>query len=112
MLWVSRGVEANAVLLAPRITKLLSLFGESRKLNSGFRDMLTNKITPGADPYSEHILGAAGDIEDKNRKLGIFCLNNPTVLIDCDLHCEPLHLTPSWLHVQLTSVPSGLRITK
>lgn len=111
--WVSPAVEANAAVLAAKVDALLTIFGESRKVVSGFRDMLSNRALRkrGADPYSRHQTGEAADLEDTMGRLKAWCLAHPDALQTVGLWCEPAHLTPTWLHVQSVPVPSGARIT-
>jgi hypothetical protein len=111
--WVSPAVERNAELLATRVTALLLLFGQSRRINSGFRDPNTNNALAKkgrASPYSRHVTGEAADIEDMSGTLGKWALANPDALAHAGLWCEPLHMTPTWLHVQTVPVPGGKRI--
>lgn len=110
MAWVSPAVEQNADRLAVKINALLLLFGETRRLSSGFRDMLSNKALPNASPFSRHMTGEAADIEDTNGTLGKWALAHPDALANVGLWCEPLRLTPTWLHVQTVPVPGGARI--
>lgn len=109
--WVSPAVEANAGILAAKVDALLVMFGESRKVTSGFRDMLSNKALKNASPYSRHQTGEAADLEDTMGRLKAWCLAHPDALQVVGLWCEPAHLTPTWLHVQSTPVPGGARIT-
>lgn len=103
--WVSPAVEKNAAITASRVTALLTAFGQSRTLDSGFRDLETNKNTPGAADYSRHMYGMAADIEDADGKLKAFVRNNPRAVQDAGLWCEPLAKTPAWLHVQIVPIP-------
>lgn len=107
--WVSPAVERNAAETARRVNILLGLFGQSRPLSSGFRDLDTNRNEGGAD-YSRHMYGMAADLVDKDGALKRWVKNHPEALVTADLWCEPFSLTPTWLHVQSVPVPSGARI--
>jgi hypothetical protein len=109
--WVSPAVEANAGVLAAKVDALLLLFGESRKVTGGFRDMLTNRRLKNASPYSRHQTGEAVDLEDTMGRLKAWAKTHPEAFEQVGLWCEPFHLTPTWLHVQSTPVPSGLRVS-
>lgn len=110
MSWVSPAVEANAGILAARIDALLMLFGESRDLTSGFRDMLSNKALKNASPYSRHQTGEAADIEDTMGRLGKWLLAHPEALVQTGLWAEHPEATGTWAHVQSVQSPSGQRI--
>lgn len=111
MEWVSPAVEKNAVVTAARVTALLVAFGHSRKLNSGFRDLESNKEAGGAD-YSRHMYGMAADIEDDDGALKKWVWRNANQITAIGLWCEPLSMTPTWLHVQTVPTPSGVRVPK
>jgi hypothetical protein len=109
--WVSPAVQANAEVTVTRVNALFLACGFSRKVSGGFRDMLTNKATRGADAYSRHQTGEACDLEDWDGRLKEWARKNADALANIGLWCEPLHMTPTWLHVQTTPVPGGQRVT-
>lgn len=109
--WVSLAVEKNADVLVQRINALLLLSGYSRRLSGGFRDVDSNRKLKNASPYSRHLTGQAGDIEDFDGHLKDWAARHVDALTGFGLWCEPFHLTPSWLHVQTTPVPSGQRVS-
>jgi hypothetical protein len=108
--WVSPAVEENAEITVSRVNGLFLVCGFSRRVSGGFRDMMTNKATKGASPFSRHQTGEAADLEDFDCKLKALAIKNSNALANLGLWCEPLHMTPTWLHVQTTAVPSGLRV--
>lgn len=108
--WVSPAVEQNAKTLATRVSALLLLFGFNRKLTSGFRDVASNRKLKNASPFSKHLTGEAADIDDLSGSLKAWVLKNPDAVANVGLWCEPLHMTPTWLHVQMVPVPSGQRV--
>lgn len=110
--WVSPAITDNAIETARRVSMLLILFGESRKLTSGFRDPETNRKTPGAAPQSRHLTGEAADIDDSNGTLKKWVLEHQKSIEQCGLWCEPLHMTPTWLHVQTAKTPNTERVPK
>ncbi len=109
MRWVSPAVEQNAEELIRRVNALLTLFGQSRKVSGGFRDMLSNKSTPGASPFSRHQTGEAVDLQDATGDLDKWCLAHPESLEKFGLWAEPSSMTVGWTHLQTVAVPSGLR---
>lgn len=100
--WVAPAHERNAHDLAPRVTALLMEFGESRRCNSGFRDVRSNAKARGA-PMSNHLFAQADDIEDRAGTLGEWALSHEDALERHGLWAEHPHDTKVWLHVQ--SVP-------
>ena len=109
--WVSPAVEENAEALVSRINAMFLVWGFSRRLSGGFRDVDTNRKLRNASPYSRHITGQAADIEDHDGSLKAWALKHQDAIANVGLWCEPLHMTPTWLHVQTTPVPSGLRVS-
>lgn len=109
--WVSPAIMANAELLVSKVNGLFLVCGFSRRVSGGFRDMLTNEATRGAHPHSKHQTGQAVDLDDWDGKLKAWASKNADALMNLGLWCEPLHMTPTWLHVQTTPVPGGLRVS-
>lgn len=107
--WVSPAVEANAHAFVEKLNAVMMMFGETRKLTSGFRDMLSNRRAKGS-PYSWHMLGLAADVEDTNGKLGAWVKKNPQSLVVCGLFAEHPDATLTWVHFQSERPPSGQRI--
>lgn len=108
--WVSPAVEQNAAVTARCVSALLLLFGQSRRLTSGFRDIDSNRKLKNASPWSKHLTGQAADIDDLHGDLKKWVAAHPDAVANCGLWCEPLHMTPTWLHVQTTPVPGGKRV--
>lgn len=109
---------ANGEALAHAVTLLLTAFGRSRSLTSGYRPPVVNASTPGAAAHSLHELCEAGDIADNDRALARFVVVNVPLLERIGLWCEDPRYTWKkladgtivfWLHVQLRPPPSGRR---
>lgn len=107
--FVTKTVEANAHAFAPKLNALLTMFGEERTLNSGYRDPASN-LKAGGARYSWHMQGLAADIEDNDRKLAEWILKNEDKLRACGLYAEHPEATPGWVHVQSEGPRSGRRI--
>jgi hypothetical protein len=56
--------------------------------------------------------GMAADIIDKDGSLKRWAVANKDVFAQLLLWCEPLHLTPSWLHVQTVANPQNDPVPK
>jgi hypothetical protein len=101
---------SNLNTIVPRVNELLEKFGQYRKVNSGYRSIEDQKrINPKAT-HSMHLKCAAVDLEDKDRKLTHFCLNNLKLLESIGLWMEDPNSTNTWVHLQCYPPKSGRRI--
>lgn len=99
---------SNMNELLPRVNALLEKFGESRKVNSGFRRQSDNDATANASKKSKHMICAAVDLEDRDGKLDEFC--SEEILIEFNLYKEASEATPGWCHLSFLPPRSGKRI--
>lgn len=98
---------ANMNTLIPRVNELLEHFSQYRQVNSGYRSQADqDRINPGA-PHSKHLICAAVDLEDKDRALSKFCLNNLDLLKKIGLWMEDPGHTATWTHLQCIAPASG-----
>lgn len=105
-------IENNLNILIIRLSKLRELWGKPMSVNSGLRSQEDQaRINPSA-PKSKHLIGAAVDLADRNGEMKAWLKANPKILIECDLYCEAYSYTPTWLHCQIISPRSGLRVFK
>lgn len=104
---LSAAICANAGKVVQKANDVLAAFGEYRRCNSGWRPSQVNAATPGAAPKSNHILGLAIDLEDRNRRLTAFCVDHAEEL---DFWMETPNATPSWCHIQIIPPKSGKRV--
>ncbi len=108
-------VISNAKETARRVSMLLTSFSSSskehyeRRVRSGFRDVESNRIAGGAK-NSAHLWGMAVDLEDVDRKLSQWCLQNIDLLKHFQLWIENPSKTPTWLHVQTRFVSSRSQV--
>lgn len=103
-------VKGNALVTVARANLLLRAFGRDRGVRSGWRPLEVNAKTPHASVHSNHIIGAAIDIEDNDTQLGQWCLQNLGVLEDIGLWLENPKFTWNWVHVQICAPRSGRRV--
>ncbi len=103
-------LQKNADKMVARASELLSAFGEKRKVTSGWRPASINAATPGAAKKSLHMFCLAVDLEDKDGRLGKWCVENVERLIEIGLWLESPTKTPGWVHVQAHAPRSGSRI--
>ena len=104
--------RSNAEETIDKANQLLERFGETRKVNSGWRPASINKSTVGAAPKSKHMECLAIDLEDKDGSLDAWCLENLEVLQEIGLWLESPDATPNWCHVQIVPPRSGNRVFK
>lgn len=97
----------NAARTVEAANRLLNAFGEDRAVTSGWRPSSINASTKGAAAGSKHVLCQAVDLEDANRELSQWCLNNQDILQKLGLCMEHPSATPTWVHLQIVPVPSG-----
>lgn len=115
-------VQNNINTLLERTNKLLSHFGMYRKVNSGFRPLdvhiqiyhainerrLKENKPPLTIPMgSNHLKGAAIDLDDKDAALYNFCKENISICEELGLWFEERQ--GNWLHCQIFPPRSGNR---
>jgi hypothetical protein len=99
----------NVQVTVQRANDLLQVFGQFRKVNSGYRDHAAN-LAAGGKPNSKHLTCQAVDLEDADGKLKTFCLNHAPELERIGLWMEDPKSTPHWVHVQIVAPKSGHRV--
>ena len=104
--------RANAEEMIDKANQLLERFGETRKVNSGWRPASINNATVGAAKKSKHMTCEAIDLEDKDGSLDQWCMENLDVLQEIGLWLEHPDSTEGWCHVQLIPPRSGNRVFK
>lgn len=114
-------IVRNINTLIPKINDLLEHFGAYRGVNSGYRTsedqirIYKQKLGAAYDiskvaMKSAHLVGAAIDLEDKDRKLTHWALINLPLLQQMGLYIEEPASCPTWLHIQCISPKSGKTI--
>lgn len=105
-------VQSCAYKLLFKVNELLSLFGENRQCNSGWRPLTVQmEINPRA-PNSKHVTGNAIDIEDRDGKFKNWCMDHLFLLERLGLYMEAPESTPTWVHLQQIAPKSGKRVFK
>lgn len=103
-------IESNALETLYRVNLLLESFGETRKVNSGWRPPEVNAKTPGSALKSKHMTGQAIDLADPDGDLDQWCLDNESELERLGLWLEHPSATKNWCHLQIVPPKSGRRI--
>ncbi len=106
----SQELYDNAIEIVNRANALLEYFGSERRVRSGYRPEPINALVPGASKTSKHITCQAIDLEDKDRQLSSYCLENLTLLQELGLWLEQPSSTPTWVHLQTCPPKSGKRV--
>lgn len=103
------GVESNAVDLLMRVNGLMAEFGESRKVNSGWRPPSYNCTVLGAAKTSRHMTGEAIDLDDDYGDLDEWLMsqNGEEALRQLKLWHEHPASTKGWAHLQSRPPRSG-----
>lgn len=101
--------RSSAAKMVAAANAVLEAFGSKRRVTSGWRPASINAATKGAAPHSKHVLCQAIDLEDNNRELMNWCLNNPDVLERIGVWVEDPRDTSTWVHFQIAPPPSGHR---
>jgi hypothetical protein len=102
--------KANAVNTVSKVNTFLERFGSVRRCVSGWRPNVINAATKGAAPHSKHVLCQAIDLEDVNRELTGWIMNNQDFLVEAGFWMENPTSTPTWVHLQTVPPGSGKRI--
>lgn len=119
---LSDEIVGNINTLIPKVNDLLEKFGEHRDVNSGLRTLeyhlkiyesinksrKAKKLPELKVPMaSNHLKGAAVDLEDADGRLYLFCTKNIPLLERLCLYCEVRQ--GGWLHIQIFAPRSGNR---
>lgn len=122
---LSSEIVGNINTLIPRINQLLEKFGQKKDVNSGLRLLLNHLETykkinedrkaKGLSEIpvpmgSKHLVGAAIDLEDKDRTLTQFCMDHLDLLQDLGLWMENPSYCSTWVHLQIFPPKSGNRV--
>lgn len=112
----------NVNTLIPLVNEVLELFGESRRVTSGYRSMEKHwKIYEGINKRrkaqrlpelkvpmtSAHLSCLAVDLEDSDGRLDQWCVDNIDLLTSKGLYIEHPDDTKGWCHLQARKPKSG-----
>lgn len=104
-------IETEARRTVQLVNALLARFGETRRVNSGWRPPAINAGTPGAALRSKHMTGQAIDLADPEGDLDDWLLSDygQAQLVDIGLWHEHPSATKGWAHLQTIPPRSGKR---
>ena len=102
----------NLVELCKRLNMVRQAYNKPMIITSGLRSQADQmRINPKA-PKSNHLMGRAADVLDRDGKLWSWCMKNLKLLEDVGLWLEDKTATPTWVHFQTVPPHSGNRIFK
>ena len=101
----------NAATTVGLANTLLALFGQGRKVNSGWRPPAVNAATANAAPMSKHMLGQAIDLADPEGDLDDWLMGDigQAAMTRLGLWHEHPAATKGWAHLQTVPPRSGRR---
>lgn len=103
-------LRINAQATIQKVNDLLDVFGQERRVTSGWRPAAVNAATPGAAKFSRHMTCEACDLEDPEGDLDEWCLEHPKNLEEIGLWQEFPGSTKGWCHLQIIQPKSGKRV--
>lgn len=102
-------LEKNAKVLLDQVNALLKELGvENATVSSGWRPASLNATIPNASKTSAHITCQAVDIADVGQKISSQITDE--LLEKFGLWMENPTRTPTWCHLQIRPIRSGMRI--
>lgn len=104
----------NVAKLIVAVNSLLEDLGITEvKVSSGFRTASANAALPNSAKKSNHCLGRAVDLEDKDGALKALVLAKPDLLHKHQLWMESKESTPTWMHLDNANrIDRPLRVFK
>ncbi len=104
-------IKRNAITTVALTNELLAIFGQGRKVNSGWRPPAVNAATPNAAAMSKHMLGQAIDLADPEGDLDDWLMGDigQAAMARLGLWHEHPAATKGWAHLQTVPPRSGKR---
>jgi len=109
----STQIENNLDTLLKRMNVIREAYAKPMIVTSGLRsdakqlELIIKGLSQARK--SNHLVGAACDILDKDGELGKWCLKNEELLAETGLWCEHPKASPGWVHFQIFPPNSGKR---
>jgi hypothetical protein len=104
-------IKRNAITTVALANELLAIFGQGRRVNSGWRPPAVNAATANAAPMSKHMTGQAIDLADPEGDLDDWLMGDigQAAMTRLGLWHEHPASTKSWAHLQTVPPRSGRR---
>lgn len=106
----TKEVSDNLDKLLGAMNQVRSAYGSPMRVSSGWRPAAVNSSIAGAAKKSNHMLGLAVDILDRDGKLREWVLSNLDLMQSLGIYIEDFRWTPTWVHFQIAPTRSGKRI--
>lgn len=107
-------IHKNLVILYQRLSELQDCIGVDFTITSGLRSDAHQQalIAEGKSTakFSKHLIGAAADLYDPEKKLAKWCMANLETLASIGIWLEHPDYTKNWLHCQVVAPKSGNRV--
>ena len=106
----TKEISDNLDRLLGAMNQVRAAYGKPMTVSSGWRPPSINGSIAGAAKKSNHMLGLAVDISDKDGKLREWVLSNLDLMQKLGIYFEDFRWTPTWVHFQVVSPKSSKRI--
>lgn len=106
----TKEISDNLDRLLAVMNQIRSEYGIPMKVSSGWRPAAVNGGIAGAAKRSNHMLGLAVDISDRDGKLREWVLSNLDLMQKLGVYLEDFRWTPTWVHFQVVAPKSSKRI--
>lgn len=107
-------IYKNLVILFQRLSELQDCYGEDFTITSGLRSDAQQQALIHAGKstakFSKHLIGAAADVFDPDKKIAEWCMTNLETLAAIGLWIEHPDYTKNWMHFQCVAPKSGNRV--
>lgn len=106
----TKEISDNLDQLLIAINQIRQAYNTPMKVSSGWRPAAINGAIAGAAKRSNHMLGLAVDISDRDGKLRSWVLANLDLMQKLGVYIEDFRWTSTWVHFQVVAPKSKKRI--
>lgn len=106
----TKEISDNLDRLLAAMNQVRAAYGSPMKVTSGWRPAAINGAIPNAAKRSNHMMGLAVDISDRDGKLRQWVLDNLALMQKLGIYVEDFRWTATWVHFQVIPTRSGKRI--
>jgi hypothetical protein len=106
----TKEISDNLDNLLIAMNQIRSKYGKPMRVTSGWRPSAINQSIAGAAKRSNHMMGLAVDISDRDGELREWVLENLDLMQKLGVYIEDFRWTQRWVHFQIVRPRSGKRI--
>lgn len=106
----TKEISDNLDKLLAAMNQVRAAYGAPMRVTSGWRPAAINGAIPNAAKRSNHMMGLAVDISDRDGKLRGWVLDNLALMQQLGIYIEDFRWTSTWVHFQVVPTRSGKRI--